>query len=698
MAKFNVTDSATGKSYVIDGPADATEDELQQAAHDYVTQQQSQASSQPQTMSVLDEVAQSLNPVHMGDSALNVATGALAQVPGAAAYLAGAVGSALGANVKPGEWQDKVTDALTWQPQTQFVQQSNAALGRNLAPIAQKVQGAVDSAADTVGQVSPLLGDMVREAPRAGNAALSLMAPIAGGMRATAAQELAKPRSLPADMSQATPAQILQQPVNGLRDYVQSALNPAERQPAIAPPSPRTQAVQNVDAALGRQNMGAAAANPINRNTSTGLVDAVAGTDPSRINMDVLQRHVQAESLPVRVPLTRGIATGDPREIDWELNMRSRLPALAARQNLTERALADNLDAFTERAGIVPTTTPEAHGSTLVKAYQDADTAATGVIDNAYDDAKALAKTNGAQLDGGAALRMVRERLADESVENYAPKELETLAKYVDAGPGLSWGTYEKLRTALARTMRSGTVDGNTRHAARVMRSALEDIPLIGGSEDVKAAFDRARQLAREHYARVESDPAWEAALKDNVNADTFAQKYVLGGSRESLQRMRANIGGDDTVRQTVQRIAVDKLRRAALGTTDGTMSPRFSAGQYYSTLRDMQNKLDVVVPDAQLREWLDTLSEVSRNVKAQPAGNAINHSGTQVWDVARDAGGDLLSSAVPTLAKVGRYGKAVHDTLKNRKRLRAALRPGAGIDDEDLLTQFRRSAEQMRP
>jgi hypothetical protein len=135
--------------------------------------------------------------------------------------------------------------------------------------------------------------------------------------------------------------------------------------------------------------------------------------------------------------------------------------------------------------------------------------------------------------------------------------------------------------------------DGSTRYAAHLIRGAVEDSDLLPGTQAFKAPFDQARELARARFQALEADPAY-AAVNETVPADQFVRKFVTGGTRDNVSRMRQNLADNPTAQQTMGVAALDHLRRAA--GIDDMGNGNFSQANFNKQRQALDPKLRTLV------------------------------------------------------------------------------------------------------
>lgn len=404
----------------------------------------------------------------------------------------------------------------------------------------------------------------------------------------------------------------------------------------------------------------------------------------NKVNIPTLQRHIEADTLPVPVRLTEGQATGDVVKLSKEQNRRGQDPALAQRFNEQNGQLIENLDAFRERAA------PDAygartmdHGQSLIDSYKSIDTKLKTDIDAKY---QALRDAAGGQfpVDAPALLKNVETSLKKQLLSNDAPptqlKELQRLA----SENAMTFEDFLSLRRNLGQVARTAT-DGNVRTAASIMVKELEKLPLQAGAKELKPLADTARKAARDRFQMLERDPAYRAAIDDAVPAEKFVEKFVINGHNKNVQTMVSHL--DDVSRQHMAAGTLNYLRDRA-GIRDG--QGNFSQAGYNKALKflDDSNKLPLIF-DGDTATGLKTLGNVARYTQAQPKGSFVNNSNTLVGALAERAGQTVgkaaevgLNVAAPGL----QLGSALMEARAKRaarKETEKALKPGAGIENE---------------
>lgn len=458
------------------------------------------------------------------------------------------------------------------------------------------------------------------------------------------------------------------------------ALTPVPEGSAAA--APRTaEEVLAANAAKSQTNMGAAAASPSLVNVSPQLRQAIseaAQTTGGPVNTEALGRHLEADSLPVKIQLTQGQATQDPALLSNEVNSRAKNTALSDRYNDQNAQLGQNIQSLRDTLGPdVFSTNQVEHGDTLIQAYKDKDAAAQADISSKY---QALKDANGGQfpVDAGQLLRNATSDLHQNLLFDHAPKAvMSTLGRLADNN-SMTFENFESLRTNLARIQRSSQ-DGNEAAAAGVIRNAMEQLPLAPGAANLKPLADAARSAARTQFQAHDADPAYKAAVTDSVPADRFTSKFVINAPRDKVALMKQNLGDNDTAMQTIGVSALDHLRDQARIDPQG--NGNFAAAGYNKALQAISPKIQSLV-DPQTAESLQALGNVSRYVKGQPAGSFVNNSNTFTA-----LAGEHVKSAIEGAANVATKGVPVATWIRRAAQSRAAaaqtrdaLAPGAGL------------------
>lgn len=586
---------------------------------------------------------------------LGAATSVPAAAVGALGYGAAAVTKALGTDVDPSAVQSDLVNRFTYSPQTDSGKAGASTLKNLIAPVVEPVVQGYGRATEAVAQRSPFAGNLMRDAPGAFQAASALV-PGAVGVR-----------------------QAMNAPVRAAAPVVARAAPAAA--PAIATTAEEVLARQ---AAASPTNMGAAAAAPSLANVSPELRAAIVETarkTGGAVNPEALQRHIDADEVfrGTNAKLTEGQATGDVALLSEEQNMRARVPQFAQNFDAQNRALGGKLQSIRDEVGPdVFSANHVEHGDTLIGAYRTVDAAREAQVNKAYADLRAAA---GGQFPIGAKtlLDNSAKALHGQLIYDHAPKSvMSALAGFAEKPGSMTFENFEALRTNLATIQRTAT-DGLERKAAGLIRQQMEDLPLVPGAAKLKPIADKARKLARDRFAAIEADPAYDAAINETVPPDRFIQKFVVGGTRDNLALMASTLGTDDAARQTMGVAALDYLRDAAR--LSAGYEGNFATASYTKALNKLSPSVRSLLP-ARVADQLEQLGRVASYTTAQPRGSFVNNSNTFVAGAAESAKGaaegaaNFAAQGVP----VGTWIRKGMEGASHRRQARGAMAPGAGL------------------
>jgi hypothetical protein len=670
MATYEVT-SPDGSVYEIDGPEGADPSLIIAQLGGAAAQDAPRAPRTPVT-----------SPVEHARSAARIAAEhPFTALPGVLENSLSGITGGVGLLADTVTGDDPGTHDWAYRPRTQA--------GQKIAEATQDEGAAIGRVYDKVAGTGPLAQTIKERIPQA----LGAVGTVTGAAALRGAIPARVPRTAPMTAEQVV-SRLDTQPAAatpGLGNASSELAQPSTAPPVRAPgrPDPRV-APQTAEDVLARQaqssaqNMGAASAAPSLTNVSPELRQAIVATarkTGGAINPEVLARHVEADTLPVRVRLTEGQATQDPVIISQEMNLRGQKNSVFAEHfNEQSRQLSENVRAIRDEAGPdVFSTNPAEHGDTLMGAYRAKNDVVQSTISDAY---KALRDANGGNfpVNAPALLRGASEQLHKQLLFDHAPKEImATLVRLAKTGQ-MTFENFESLRTNLARIQRSPTADGNVKAAAGVIRETMEQLPLAAGAAKLKPLADQARSLAKAQFEALEADPAYKAAVAESVTPERFVSRFVLGGGRDQVAIMRRNLTGDDTALQTMAVVALDHLRNAAR--LDPAYQGNFAAASYNKALTTMAPNLRSLFP-ATVAEQLEKLGNVARYTTAQPRGSFVNNSNTFVAGAA-DYGAGALEGVANVAAggvPVGTWTRQAVSEARGKRAARRSTAPGAGLD-----------------
>jgi hypothetical protein len=418
------------------------------------------------------------------------------------------------------------------------------------------------------------------------------------------------------------------------------------------------------------------------------LRESVKNIPVNKVNVPTLQRHIEADSLPVPVRLTEGQATGDIVKLSNEQNLRGKNTELANRFNEQNGQLVENLGLIRDKAA------PDVYGTKkiensqgIIDAYKEIDKNLNNGINADY---QALRDAAGGQfpVDAVQLLKNVETKLKKELLSNEAPagqlKELQRLAE----SNSMTFEDYLSGRRNLGDIARTHP-DGSVRKAASYMIEEFEKLPLKAEAAAQKPLADKARASAKARFQMLEKDPAMKAAVDDSIPADKFIDKFVVNGVNKNINTMVQNLGKDSPAHQHMAAGTVNWLKDKA-GIVDG--KGNFSQAEYNRALKkldDVNNLQEIFNQES--ASQLKTLGNVARYTQAQPRGAFVNNSNTLVGALAERAK-QLTGVVVEKGLNVAVPGVQLGTSLMEMRARRAsaaeskrALEVGAGTKLKDI-------------
>lgn len=452
-----------------------------------------------------------------------------------------------------------------------------------------------------------------------------------------------------------------------------------------APPISGAQDV--VNQAVSPQSMGAAAAAPDITKATPALQQAIVEAgQQGKLNSTTLGRHLEADSLPIPIQLTKGQASGDVVQLSKEQNMRAGQTAFAEHFKEQNAKLIDNLDEIRREAA--PTAVgndPIQNGQALLDKYKAYDAPIKADITAKY---QALTDANGGAvpIDSGAFLDNVESSLKKNYLTSSVPPAGMDLINSLKSGEPLDFEGFEAARSRLAEAQRNG---GSQAVAAGIIRNQLEQMPLSSDAANLKGLADQARSAAKARFQAIDADPAYKAAVNDDTPmgeqsplADKFVNKYVLSGTKAGLQQMQTRFANDPDALGTIKAASLNYLKTKA-GINPYTNEGNFSQAGYNRALTDIEPRMDQLL-DPQTAQQVRTLGNVARYTQFQPRGSFVNNSNTFTAYA-----GNAAMNAAEGIANVKAGGIPVGTALRKvltgkaaAKAAEEALKPGAGLNE----------------
>lgn len=368
---------------------------------------------------------------------------------------------------------------------------------------------------------------------------------------------------------------------------------------------------------------------------------------------------------PTRATLTRNAAEFTQQKNLAKLGANSKDPAAQQLSRIEQENNAAMIGSV-NRVGANTTDDVYAGGSKVMDALGQRNARAQSLIKQRYEAARA---TDGrsAALDPHAFTNRANDLLDEALLGGKLPSDVKNLLnKAANGEMPLTVDVAEQFKTRIGDLQRS-TFDMAERKALGLVRSALDDTPLLPGQQMGQQsidAFNKARSLNRRWMGIVEKTPALQA-VRDGIEPDQFVQKFILGTGGKSnvmdVAMLKNSIKASPEAMSAVkEQIAAHLKAKALSGASDEVGT--FSQAAYNKALNSIgERKLQLFFSKGEIAE-MKALGRMSSYEMKQMAGSAVNNSNT-----AATAGGMLERLAgSPLLSKIPMGRQLIQDPLEN--------------------------------
>ncbi len=422
---------------------------------------------------------------------------------------------------------------------------------------------------------------------------------------------------------------------------------------------------------------------------SIGAAEAAGGLEAQRL--------ARAESLPVPIKLTKGQATQDFAQQQFERETAKQADAgapIRQRMNEQNQALVQNFDAFLDETGTeLPETAYKLQtGQKVDEALRKRAAADKVRIRVAYKEAEKAGETN-----EPVSLQSVAQYLNDNRAEAGLAPIMQAVAKQIEVqgvGKGsLMDGTLqigdmtlndaERLRKSINKFSKGA--DANNLRVAAELKSIIDESTANAGGEKYQAARKLRKQYG-DNYERIgiiKNILGTKRGSDDRqIALENIVDKVVTNGSVNDLNEVRRLLQtqGQEGMAawREMQAATVRHIRDEATKGVgrDPNGNPMISPAQLNRTIMslDKNGKLQKIF-GKKGAEQLKDLNDIARDVfVAQP--NAVNNSNTSS---ALLAAMDMMMTAgtgVPTPVLSGiKFAKDAAGRRKTEKRVQEALK-----------------------
>lgn len=437
------------------------------------------------------------------------------------------------------------------------------------------------------------------------------------------------------------------------------------------------------------------------RNSIRNDVQAALKVD-ANLSPDAIRRLADYRSTGTTPRASR--LTLDPAAITREQNLAKQgmnsndkvAQQLGQVENANNRRLIENLNEL----GASTQDDAFAGGQRIINSLSKRDDAAKAAIGARYDAARA---SNGrsASLDPSVFTNKANNLLDDALLGGKLPGDVRGLLNKAAQGEmPLTVDVAEQLKTRIGDLQRASN-DMAERKALGLVRSALDDTPLLPGQEMGKEsidAFNRARRLNRAYMGMVEKTPALQA-VRDGIEPDKFVQQFVVGSGQKAnvsdLSALQKIVRSDPEAMTAVKSQITAHLKKQALnGAADEVGN--ISQSSYNKALQNIgERKLAMFFTPEEVAE-LKAIGRVASYEQVQPKGSAVNNSNTAgaVAGLLDRIGSSSLMSKIPFANSVSDAARSMTTSRGARQALNV---PGA-LGLPQLMTQQQPRGLLMSP
>lgn len=418
---------------------------------------------------------------------------------------------------------------------------------------------------------------------------------------------------------------------------------------------------------------------------SPELSAALKKLDPKNVDLDVLAKRVEADSLPIPLQYTKGQATGDPVLISQEMNARGKEPKLAEVFNQQNKILQENATLMKDK--VAPDVFTESHVADAQGLIGNIEAKAKANAQATTDAYTALKEAGGGKfpIDGQLFADNALNLLKSEDRLDYLPPNLQRkLIDYQTGKKEMNFNLFENLRTDLAAEIRKAqrAGDGNQAYVLGQVRSELEKLPMTGESAEIKALADKARGLAKADFDLEKQNKIYSDVVNGKADTKGFISKNVINATNKDFADTMALIGDDPIAKQHLASGTLDLIIRDS---TDA--SGNFLTGKFAKHINNLQLNGKLLPLFGEEAGTLEKIANASKIVGARPKGSFVNESNTLVGAMAEYAksaaehGTNVAFKGLP----VGTVGRKILSKRAAKKELEETLNPAGGVQLKDL-------------
>lgn len=211
---------------------------------------------------------------------------------------------------------------------------------------------------------------------------------------------------------------------------------------------------------------------------------------------------------------------------------------------------------------------------------------------------------------------------------HYLPAEVKNIMNDVAAGKiPLNVDTMVRIDQVFSAAQRSAGHGTPQALAIGKVRDALNSAPIESNVGEVaKAAFDNARDLAKQRFKKIESIPALADMLKNKeIPAEDFVNNYVIRGTVDDVKTLMTNL--PPGARRDVRASVIDWLKTKAVNGADEAAT--FSQAGFNKAIDTLgeRNLRSIFSDQPEIVNQLRRIGRVAAHVQKAPVSSGVNYS-----------------------------------------------------------------------
>lgn len=413
--------------------------------------------------------------------------------------------------------------------------------------------------------------------------------------------------------------------------------------------------------------------------TESAIVEGVNAGES--VHQGAVNNHNKALSLDVPVELTEGQATQDPQLISNERNDRAASPRLAERFNEQNSSLKQNIEKV--KIDVAPEVNAIDYVDNAQNAIKHIEAEKAANVEKTTQAYKILEEANGGKfpVNGQLFAKDVLEKLQQQDRFKYLPKEYQdTINNYATGKQTMNFNLFENLRSDLAEDMRTAdrAGQGKLKNILGTVRKSLEDLPMGGQTENIKALANNARKLAKADFDLENSNKLYKDVVSGKADSSNFIQSNILRSTNKDFANSIKLMSKNENFMQHIKQGTMDYIIRESTDASGNIKTAKFK--NLIDNL-DVNGKLDMLY-GKETAQKLKNIADVGQLIEARPKGSFVNESNTMVVgkELAKNAlkGGIIAKFPYGGQVAAQKLDEFINSMFKE-SHANKALRPGAG-------------------